>query len=372
MNTMTPEINNDELRAVLLSHPAVADVYIQNNGGVRLGFVVPSSETAPLLSRTCDFEDRLPSRIHLFEPGDALPLFGINKLEAEFLFDEILTRDCYFLSSDLRLPDQPIVVDVGANIGIFAVVAGKLYPGARIIAVEPIKLLCEAIQLNAELHNMDITVANVAAADVTATIELQFYPSNTVMSGIKTGDGSAEMTLRSYLRQQNPGIDEEDINILIKECLVSQVEHCRSERLTDILNAYGVEKVDLLKIDAEHSELLILKGIDESTWLKIDRIAIEVHDVAQRIDVIIRQLEQNGFSVHVIDSELEATGCWMVAGIKTVIDTANLLRPKHIKNEISRNQLISELNTLLQKRCGCSLDRIFVLSQAKLSEKLSM
>lgn len=369
---MTLEINNDELRTVLLSHAAVGDVYIQNKGGARLGFVVPSSETAPLLSRTCDFEDRLPSRIHLFEPGGVLPLFGINKLEAEFLFDEILTRDCYFLSSDLCLPDQPIVVDVGANIGIFAVVVGKLYPGARIIAVEPVKLLCEAIRLNAELHNMDIAVANVAAADLKSTIELQFYPSNTVMSGIITGDCSAEVTLRRYLRQQNPGIDEEDIDILIEECLVPQIELCQSERLTDILNAYGVEKVDLLKIDAEHSELLVLKGIDESTWLNIDRIVIEVHDVEHRIDIVIRQLEKIGFSVHVINSGLEATGCWMVTGIKTTIDTANLLRPKYIKNEISRNQLISELNTLLQKKYGCSLDRIFVLSRAKLSEKLSV
>jgi hypothetical protein len=47
---------------MLLSHPAVAEVFIQNNSGIMIGFVVFSSKNAPLLSRACELEDTLHNK----------------------------------------------------------------------------------------------------------------------------------------------------------------------------------------------------------------------------------------------------------------------------------------------------------------------
>ena len=48
--------------------------------------------------------------------------------------------------------------------------------------------------------------------------------------------------------------------------------------VSDIIRENQIDKIDLLKIDAEKSELDIIKGIDDRDWPKIDQIVIEIHD----------------------------------------------------------------------------------------------
>lgn len=367
---MTNEIEDERLRALLLTHPAVAAVHVRRDGATRLASVVPRAETAAFLSRACDIEDRLPPRLHLFDVEGGLPLVGINKSEAGFLCDEILAQDCYLLGGELRLPDRPTVVDVGANIGVFAVVVGRRYPGARILAVEPIPLLCSAIQSNAQLHNIGVDVANVAAADVAGHLDLHFYPSNTVMSGIRTNGSGAEATLRNFLSQQNPGIDAEELEMLVEECLAPEVVRCRADRLTDLLRNHCIETVDLLKVDAEHSEVQVLQGIDDPTWSSIDRVVVEVHDVDSRLDHVSELLKTRGFSITVIDSALEETGCWMVAGKKAPCNREPS-QPRTIERELTKVQLLSDLADFLRAQGEPTPDRMFILSQARLSETMS-
>lgn len=51
------------------------------------------------------------------------------------LFDEVVTEDCYGLRSLDFVPT--LVLDMGANIGVFARYARSLFPQARIVCVEP-------------------------------------------------------------------------------------------------------------------------------------------------------------------------------------------------------------------------------------------
>src|SRR5439155_18878501 len=52
-----------------------------------------------------------------------------------------------------------------------------------------------------------------------------------------------------------------------------------------------IDKIDLLKIDAEKSELDIIQGIDDRDWAKIDQIVIEIHDrtgeAVKRIEALL-------------------------------------------------------------------------------------
>ena len=51
------------------------------------------------------------------------------------LYDEVVTEDCYGLRSVGFVPD--VVVDLGANIGVFARYAREMFPAASIVCVEP-------------------------------------------------------------------------------------------------------------------------------------------------------------------------------------------------------------------------------------------
>ena len=55
-----------------------------------------------------------------------------------------------------------------------------------------------------------------------------------------------------------------------------------------------VEKIDLLKIDAEKSELQILSGIHTDDWKKIAQIVLEAHSQAEA-EQVSTLLRQQGF-----------------------------------------------------------------------------
>jgi hypothetical protein len=48
--------------------------------------------------------------------------------------------------------------------------------------------------------------------------------------------------------------------------------------VSDIIRENRIDRIDLLKIDAEKSELDIIKGIEDGDWPKIGQIVIEIHD----------------------------------------------------------------------------------------------
>ena len=53
--------------------------------------------------------------------------------------------------------------------------------------------------------------------------------------------------------------------------------NCQTISLSYFIKKKGISKIDLLKIDAEKSEIDILKGINKKDWKKIKNIIIESH-----------------------------------------------------------------------------------------------
>jgi acyl carrier protein len=75
----------------------------------------------------------------------------------------------------------------------------------------------------------------------------------------------------------------------------------------------GITKVDLLKIDAQKSELDILVGIQPDDWVRIQQLVIEVHDTDNRLDTIFALLQRHGFRVFTEQEPLlEGTGLFYI------------------------------------------------------------
>ena len=71
---------------------------------------------------------------------------------------------------------------------------------------------------------------------------------------------------------------EEYVSELTADRLRRRTHECRLTSVSDIIRENQIDKIDLLKIDAEKSELDIIKGIEDRDWPKIDQIVIEIHD----------------------------------------------------------------------------------------------
>jgi hypothetical protein len=69
------------------------------------------------------------------------------------------------------------------------------------------------------------------------------------------------------------------------------------DTLSAFISKRQLDRIDLLKIDAEKAEVPILKGISEADWPKIKQVVIEVHDLKHDLPWIKQCLSQQGFEL---------------------------------------------------------------------------
>ena len=69
-----------------------------------------------------------------------------------------------------------------------------------------------------------------------------------------------------------------------------------------IVRENKIAAIDVLKIDAEGSELDIVMGIEADDWRKIKQLIVEVHDVNGRLPKMISLFESYGYNT-VVDQE---------------------------------------------------------------------
>ncbi|MFJ8614733.1 FkbM family methyltransferase [Streptomyces clavifer] len=309
---------------VLARHPAVAEVVIVDEPGTPGGHarIVPDRETARTLSRSVSLEaaDRLGG-LAWHEPADTIRVAGLNRGETDFLYREIFVEGAYFRHG-ITLPRAPVVLDVGANIGMFSLRAGLAAPGARVIAVEPVAELAAAVRLNAELHGLDVTVLQTALGRKQGETSFTFYPHNSVMSGRYADAAQDAEVLRGYLLTgddagaesagEDPGGDgrSRSLDRLVGDRLAARPRRVPVTTLGNVIRDHGLTRVDLLKIDVEKAESEVLAGLDEETWERVEQVVVEVHDIEGRLQEVLGTLRGRGFDVtHDQDPRLALTPC---------------------------------------------------------------
>ena len=76
---------------------------------------------------------------------------------------------------------------------------------------------------------------------------------------------------------------------------------CRMETLSRFVSDHGIERIDLLKIDAEKAEHEVFRGIETMDWRKIRQVVVEVHDLDDRLDSMTALLREHGLSEIVVE-----------------------------------------------------------------------
>lgn len=177
------------------------------------------------------------------------------------LYGEVVTEDTYRLRSVQFTPE--LVVDIGANVGVFSRYARTLFPAAKIIAVEPDPL--NAIHFRKFTQDPGITLMEYALG------------SGQIFHGTTAANGAHETYLSAGL-----GYPEEMMSKLASAHRGLVPSNVPSLRLTEILNRCwkpGMKTV--LKIDCEGAENCIWEHQPSVALLReMDYLAIEVHTYA--------------------------------------------------------------------------------------------
>lgn len=218
---------------------------------------------------------------------NGMTIAELNPHETKFLYDEIFVQEVY-AAYDLRVPSGGLVLDIGANIGMFAYYAAERFPGARIWCFEPAPHCLEKLRLNVERLGEACRVFPIALGDQEGEAEFSYYPHYSIISGMFADEAQDLAVLRAgartqYLQKYRREPEERELDLLVGSKLQGkQTIRCPVKRLSSVLAKEKVERVALAKIDVERAENIILDGVDAADWSRIEQLVVEVHDQGAR------------------------------------------------------------------------------------------
>jgi FkbM family methyltransferase len=158
---------------------------------------------------------------------------------------DMSTFEHVFVWNDYELAYPPVVrtvIDAGANIGLASVFFANRFPGARIIAIEP------------EAANFALLERNVAPYPNIVPLRAALWSEDTLVG------------------LSNPGVGVDSYRF----DAVSALQKVEALSIPSLIDRFGMQRVDLLKVDIEGGETAIFKKSPE--WVRqVGMFVIELH-----------------------------------------------------------------------------------------------
>ncbi|MFZ1721378.1 MAG: FkbM family methyltransferase [Microgenomates group bacterium] len=189
------------------------------------------------------------------------------EITTEIFFDQVYTFK-------IKINQGDIVVDIGANIGVFSVFAAS-NGASHVFAYEPFPENIKLIKKNSKLNGYrTIVTTQAAVSDKLGQSKLYL---GSVDSGNLLFDHNSEGKLSTYV--QVPTVT-----------------------LESIFKTHHLSQIDFLKIDCEGSEGAIFQSTPDRIWKKIERIALEFHDNVSIIHhaEIEKRLSKLGYKTDIV------------------------------------------------------------------------
>lgn len=227
---------------------------------------------------------------HLLPNGMAIACQ--NAEVADFVYEEIY-QDNTYLRNGIVLGEDACVFDVGAHVGMFSLFVGNGHPGRSIYAFEPTPASYRLLEINAGLYSNNIRPINCGLSSRRQQVDFVYYPNAPLMSG-RYADAAADTKLISSFLHNNIGLSGATVET--SGPLEAEHHSCELRTVSDVVEELGIERIDLLKIDVEKSELDVLEGIRADHWDRVRQVVVEVHDIDGRLGRISDLLAGKGFS----------------------------------------------------------------------------
>ncbi|MGA8807134.1 MAG: FkbM family methyltransferase [Thermoanaerobaculia bacterium] len=218
--------------------------------------------------------------------------------EAQYLWEDVFAQHSY--GAPVLYPRDGVIVDVGAHIGLFTLYALAAAPCGRVVAIEPVPVLFDALQQNTAAYAQRVAYYAAAAGNCDGAASMTYYPKLSGMSSL-TADPEADASLlrrimRNLLeaRVEMGGLLSE-LEEIVSERLVSRDVHCTVRRLESILDEAAPKRIDVLKVDVQRSEESVLHSVGNA-WPRVKQVVVEVHDENGALKRIEDFLQARGFT----------------------------------------------------------------------------
>lgn len=181
----------------------------------------------------------------------------------------------YFVPRKIVEMKNPVIVDVGANVGYFSLFAINTLRSPRVYSYEPIRRNFSLMERYAdELGDCNWHIENKAISGEIGQLDLHF-------------DETDAFTTSASLFGHRGG---------------SGLECVECETLERVMERFGLDTIDILKLDCEGAEYEILYRAPAAVLKKIRSITMETHrgiDPKQNRAALRLYLAENGFETRI-------------------------------------------------------------------------
>ena len=214
----------------------------------------------------------------------------VHEHDPQYIYDEIFVGNCYD-HPRLKMSAQPIIMDVGANVGFYSIWAARKYRPRLLLAYEAspttfkgtadnLARLVDASVTTAQCFNL--AVSRVAGQEVT----LNQPPWNSGLSTLV--DGS-----------KLPWVDDlgRKGELITHKVQTTSVSHEIAKHRLDV--------IDVLKIDVEGHFVEVLEGIAASDLAKVRNIVLEAEyadELGHSRASLCERLRSMGYDVEAKDA----------------------------------------------------------------------
>ncbi len=209
--------------------------------------------------------------------------YRLHSVDTEVL-GHSFDHDIFFAAiPDYVLPDDGIVLDVGAHIGTFSVLAAARVPRGRVYAIEASRETFGLLRVNVGLNNRtNVFAEHLALASVDGEVALYHDP-----------EGNYGHTITKPLSPSS--------------------EVVRGQTLATFMHERGVASVALAKFNCEGAEFRILLSATRETVRRIHKLIVLYHcDLVQEpVSALVDSLASAGFATEVRQTSSDRG--WLIA-----------------------------------------------------------
>ena len=174
------------------------------------------------------------------------------------------------------LADGAVVIDVGANIGMFSLASHYAARDVHIVAIEPAPAVSSVLRRNLVLHECSFDLLVCAVGARSGERLFTFYAEASLESGLHANASKDERIFRAAV---DLAVRPVDLDRLAASRFESETFPVNVITLSDVIRRYGLQRIDLVKIDVERAELEVLEGLEREDFDRIDRFIVEVEEV---------------------------------------------------------------------------------------------
>jgi len=169
-----------------------------------------------------------------------------------FRIREIFEAKGYYIQKKYPLRRPPVVIDIGANVGVFTLFMKMVEPESIIHCYEPVPATVDLLRVNtSHFENILIQPFGLYNNDEEATIHIhaQNTGENSIKSKTPTNSDSAKVLLKDAGRE---------------------------------IDSLNLDRIDIVKIDTEGCEVETLESLGSGRLENVDYLLIEYHSESDR------------------------------------------------------------------------------------------